>query len=164
MAELDERFLDVNRYGVLRVPLALWLGIAFVGRYWLLLVIVMSSVRRSPETVQLLGHGVSWLMLLLELPVLLLAYAGLSRVPTGGVVPRLIWSKGRLILGSTAILNLAWLAWFLWSSDTWQRWPHLFLASCGLLDFAITYGIYQSAYLRQIFLEFPKPVAQGPSP
>jgi hypothetical protein len=158
MAEIDERFLNVNRYGVLSVPGPLWLAMAFLGRHWLLLIVALAS-RRSPEAVQMAGNSLSWVVLLLEFPVMLLAYAAFSRHPDTGGLIRFIWSKGRFILGMTATLNLVLLGWFLWNSEVWRRWPELFLASCGLLDVVIIYGIYTSGYIKQIFLEFPQPVS-----
>ncbi len=155
MAEMDERFLNVNRFGVLSVPGPLWLAMAFLGRHWILLIITLAS-RRSPEAIQLASTSLSALVLLLELPVLILAYAGFSRHPSAGKVLRFIWHKGRVILGATAVINLGLLAWFLWHADVWRR-PELFLASCGLLDVAIVYGIYKSPFIKQVFMEFPKP-------
>ncbi len=163
MAEIDERFLNVNRFGVLTVPPSLWLAMAFLGRHWVLLIVTLAS-RRSPEAVQLASGGLSGVMLLLQLPVLALAYTGFSRQPNAGAALRFIWSKGLFILGATAAVNLALLGWFLWHSDVWRRWPELFLASCGLLDFAIAYGIFKSPYIKQIFLEFPAPVASENKP
>ena len=159
MAEIDERFLNVNRYGVLSVPAPLWLAMAFLGRHWILLIVTLASARRSPEAVQLAASSLSWFVLLLESPVLLLAFAGFSRMPAAGSWLRFIWANGRLILGFTAVLNLALLGWFLSQSEVWRRWPELFLASCGLLDFVVVYGISKSAYIKQVFLEFPAAAA-----
>lgn len=156
MAEIDERFLNVNRFGVLSIPGPLWIAIAFLGRHWLLLIVTLAS-RRSPEAIQMAGSSLSWVVLLLEFPVLVLSYAAFSRHPATGRLLRFVWSKGRFILASTALLNLGLLGWFLWHADVWRRWPELFLASCGLLDITIIYGIYTSDYIKQVFLEFPKP-------
>ena len=162
MAEMDERFLNVNRYGVLSIPGPLWLAMAFLGRHWLLLIITLAS-RRSPEAIQLASTSLSAVVLLLELPVLILAYAGFSRHPASGAMLRAIWHKGRAILATTAVINLGLLAWFLWHADVWRR-PELFLASCGLLDVTIVYGIYKSAYIKQVFMEFPAPIESGEKP
>jgi hypothetical protein len=162
MAQMDERYLNVNRYGVLEVPGPLWLAMAFLGRHWVLLIITLAS-RRSPDAIQLASGSISALVLLLELPVMVLAYAGFSRHPSTGKLLRFIWHKGRAILGATAVINLGLLSWFMWHSDVWGR-PELLLASCGLLDVAIVYGIYKSAYIKQVFMEFPAPVESGGKP
>lgn len=155
MAEFDERFLDVDRYGVLKVPLPLWLGLLFLSRHWALLVVTLASARRSPEAVALASGGLSWFTLVLEIPSLLLLAAGLSRHPDAGRLWRWIWNRGLWIIGLTTVINVGFLGWRLWNTDYWQRWPELFLASCVLLDFAIFHGARQSAYVRQIFKEFP---------
>jgi len=162
MAEMDERYLNVNRFGVLSIPGPLWLAMAFLGRHWVLLIITLAS-RRSPDAIQMASSNLSALVLLLELPVLVLAYAGFSRYPATGKMLRFIWHNGRAILAATAVINLGLLAWFLWHSDVWGR-PELFLASCGLLDITIVYGIYKSAYIKQVFMEFPAPVEPGGRP
>jgi hypothetical protein len=162
MAEMDERYLNVNRFGVLSIPGPLWLAMAFLGRHWVLLVITLAS-RRSPDAIQLASSSLSAAVLLLEAPVLALAYAGFSRHPSAGAILRFIWRNGRAILAATAVINLGLLAWFLWHADVWRR-PELFLASCGLLDLAIVYGIYKSAYIKQVFMEFPAPAESGGTP
>lgn len=162
MAEMDERYLNVNRFGVLSIPGPLWLAMAFLGRHWVLLIITLAS-RRSPDAIQLASSSLSAAVLLLEAPVLALAYAGFSRHPSAGAILRFIWRHGRVILATTAAVNLGLLGWFLWHADVWRR-PELFLASCGLLDVAIVYGIYKSAYIKQVFMEFPAPVASGETP
>ena len=162
MAEMDERYLNVNRFGVLSVPGPLWLAMAFLGRHWVLLIITLAS-RRSPDAIQLASSSLSAAVLLLEAPVLALAYAGFSRHPSAGAILRFIWRNGSFILAATAVVNLGLLAWFLWHADVWRR-PELFLGSCGLLDLAIVYGIYTSAYIKQVFTEFPAPVESGETP
>jgi hypothetical protein len=162
MAEMDERYLNVNRFGVLSIPGPLWLAMAFLGRHWVLLIITLAS-RRSPDAIQLASSSLSAAVLLLEAPVLALAYAGFSRHPSAGALLRLIWRNGRAILAATAVINLGVLAWFLWHADVWRR-PELLLASCALLDIAIVYGIYKSAYIKQVFMEFPAPVEAGETP
>lgn len=155
MPEFDERLLDVNRYGVLKVPLPLWLGLLFLSRHWVLLVVALASARRSPEAIALASSGLSWVTLVLEIPSLLLLAAGLSRHPDAGKFWRKIWCMGVGIIGMTTATNAVLLGWKLWNTEYWERWPDLFLASCVLLDFAIFYGSHQSAYVRQIFQEFP---------
>jgi len=157
MTEFDERFLDVNRDGVLTIPMPLWIGLGFLSRHWLLLVITLASARRSPEAVALASGAITWLSLVLETPALLLLAAGLSRHPLAGRFWRFVWTKGIWIIGFTVTINAGLLAWWLWHVDYWERWPELFLASCVLLDFAIFLGSFRSAYIRQIFIEFPRP-------
>lgn len=152
---MDDRFLDVDRHGVLKVPFHLWVGLAYLARHWLILVIALASVRRSPETLVLVKDSLSWLTLFFEIPSLLLLVAGLFRHPQAGKFWAFVWRKGVWIIGLTVAANSGFLVWWLWQADYWSRWPELFLASCLLLDFAILFGVYQSTYIRQIFSEFP---------
>ncbi len=158
MAEIDERYLNLSKHGVLNVPMTLWAGMLFLSRHWILLIATLAS-RRSAETIQFAAGGLSWLPLVLELPALLLIFAGFSRHPTAGTFLRQVWRFGRHILCLTAAVNIGWVSLLLWQSDEWRRWPELFLASCALLDIAIILGVYRSDYIKQIFAEFPEPVA-----
>lgn len=156
MTKFDERLLHVNQHGVLEIPGPLWLGLGFLSRHWILLIITLASARRSPEVVALASGGLSWVTLTLSIPSLLLLMAGMSRHPTAGRFWRIVWNQGTRIVGLTAIINAGLLAQWLWHSQYWERWPELFLASCLLMDFAIFFGIRQSSYMQQIFKEFPK--------
>jgi hypothetical protein len=157
MAEFDERYLNVSKHGVLNVPMTLWVGMLFLARHWILLIATLAS-RRSTETIQFAANSLSWLPLMLELPVLILIFAGFSRHPTAGAFLRQVWRFGRHILCLTAAVNIVWVGWLLWQSEVWRRWPELFLASCALLDVAIILGVYRSDYIKAIFAEFPEPL------
>ena len=157
MAEFDERYLNVSKHGVLNVPMTLWVGMLFLARHWILLIATLAS-RRSAETIQFAADSLSWLPLMLELPVLILIFAGFSRHPTAGPFLRQVWRFGQHILCLTAAVNIVWVGWLLWQSEVWRRWPELFLASCALLDVAIILGVYRSYYIKQIFAEFPEPL------
>jgi Protein of unknown function (DUF2919) len=154
----DSAYLDLNDHGVLRVPGPLWLGFAVLARYWLLMLVVTVSARRSQESVLLLGHdGVPWAWLALQLPIVLLMLAGAQRVPTGGRWARVLWRNGRVIVTLTALLNLIWTARLLWLSDDWALWPELLLASFVLIDLAITLAVWRDKFFAQLFSEFPAP-------
>ena len=43
MAQLDERLLDVDSHGCVRVPGALWVGMALLARYFMIAVGVVFS-------------------------------------------------------------------------------------------------------------------------
>jgi Protein of unknown function (DUF2919) len=158
----DSAYLDVNSHGVLRVPGPLWLGFAVLARYWILMLVVAVSARRSRESVLLLGHdGVPWAWLLAQLPIVLLMLAAAQRVPTGGRWARLLWRNGRLIVTLTALLNLGWTAHLLWLSDDWALWPELLLASFCLIDLAIALAVWRDKFFAQLFKEFPAAPSDG---
>jgi hypothetical protein len=154
----DSAFLDVNRHGVLRVPGPLWLGFAVLARYWVLMLVILVSARRSRESVLLLGHdGVPWIWLALQLPIVLLMAAGAQRVPGGGAWARWLWRNGRPIVTLAALLNLGWTGHLLWQSDDWALWPELLLASLCLIDLAIALAVWRDRFFAQLFSEFPAP-------
>ena len=154
----DSAFLDVDRHGVLRVPGVLWLGFAVMARYWILMLVVTVSARRSQESVLLLGAGgIPWAWLAVQLPIVLLMAAGFQRVPTAGRWARVLWRGGRWIIALTALLNLGWTAHLLVQSDVWSLWPELFLASCVLIDVAIAIAVWRDRFFAQLFSEFPSP-------
>jgi hypothetical protein len=152
----DSAFLDVNSHGVLRVPGPLWLGFAVLARYWILMLVVTVSARRSQETLLLLGHdGIPWAWLALQLPIVALMAAGAQRTPTGGAWARWLWRHGRIIVSLTALLNLVWTVRLLWLSDDWALWPELLLSSFVLIDLAIALAMWRDRFFAQLFSEFP---------
>jgi hypothetical protein len=152
----DSAFLDVNSHGVLRVPGPLWIGFAVLARYWILMLVVTVSVRRSRESVLLLGHdGIPWPWLVAQLPIVLLMAAAAQRTPTGGGWARWLWRNGRVIVSLTTLLNLSWTARLLWLSEDWAPWPELLLASFVLIDLAIAIAIWRDRFFAQLFSEFP---------
>ena len=153
---LDERFLDVNAHGVLRVPGPLWAGFAVLARHWVLMLLVAVSARRDPSIVRVLGDsGIPWLMLGMQLPALLVALAGAQRRPEAPMLWRWIWRFGRGLVVVTALANIAWTAHLLMDSDYWLPWPELYLGSCALIDLAVVVGLYSTPLMRQLFREFP---------
>lgn len=162
---LDERFLDVNAHGVLRVPAALWAGFAVLARHWVLVLMVLVSVRRDASVLRVIGEdGVPWMMAGLQLPVVVLALAGSMRRPDAGAVWRWIWRWGPEIVAVTALVNVAWTARMLMRSDYWLPWPELFLGSCALIDVTIAVSLYTTPVMRQLFREFPPRPAKEAQP
>jgi hypothetical protein len=157
----DSAYLDVNSHGVLRVPGPLWLGFAVLARYWILMLVVAVSARRSQESLLLLGHdGVPWAWLVLQLPIVLLMLAAAQRTPAGGRWAQALWHQGRLIVTLTALFNLGWTARLLWRSDDWALWPELLLASFCLIDLAIALALWRDKFFAQLFSEFPAPAPE----
>jgi hypothetical protein len=155
MAFIDDRLLDVDKHGSLRVPSVLWVALAVLCRYWILVVVVFASARRAPEVVRVLGDGFSWYFLLLEIPAILIFLATARRRPEAGALWRWLWRNGRSLIACAVVAHLGTTAWLLWSADVWRRWPELFLASCNLLDLAVLTSVLRDPYYRQLFADFP---------
>lgn len=155
MAFIDDRLLDVDKHGALRAPSILWIALAVLCRYWILVVVVFVSARRAPDVVRVLGEGFSWYFLLLEIPAILVLLAATRRRPGAGALWRWLWRNARVLITCAVVAHLGATAWLLWSADVWRRWPELFLASCNLIDLAILASILRDGYYRQLFADFP---------
>lgn len=146
---MDNRLLDVDRYGTLRVPGVMWLSFAVLTRHWFLcLFMVMSGQAWT-------SGEVPWLPMLAQVPVALLLLVGGRRMPDAGPLPRQIWRLGPKLVTATATLNLCWVGWVLFRSDEWRPRPELMLVCFSALDLAIAWSICTSRYLSQVFTEFP---------
>lgn len=157
---MDERYLHFNRYGVLAVPGALLAIMAYLLRYWLVALLMVALMRRSPEAASWFYHSVSWGLLLLQAPMLLLAYASGARQPRAGRWPRWAWRHGVSIISLTVVLNLIWAVHFLMGQAVWEPWPERAVLIAALIELGIGVGVWRCAYYRQIFKEFPAaPVA-----
>ncbi len=155
MAQLDERLLDVNAHGVLRIPAEIWMALVFLARHWVLTLVVTVIARRSKEAYILFGADFSWVVLAIEVPALLMAVLCLRRLPEASALIRRLWPLARYFGAATAVMHLVYVAWYLWNSSYWLPWPELFLASCALIDLAIITSLFRSPHLKRVFAEFP---------
>ncbi len=156
MAKFDDRFLDVNAHGVLRIPLELWLAGLVLARGWIIALFTMASLLGNQmDVIRILGKDVAWISMLLELPALMVLWMFAHRTPDAGGVVRRLWPHARTLLLVTALGNLAYLLWVLYQSRYWAPWPELFLTSFCLIDLAICWGLYSSEHILQVLREFP---------
>lgn len=153
----QEMAFHVNRHGVLAVPTIFWCAVAFLARYWLLLLFVGIASRRDGGASQQLlsGGGVSWSMLLGQSLTFLILACAWHRQPQAGPWARWAWPRVPAIVALVASFN----AWWIWpvvsQPASWQWGPDLLLASCSLVDAAFVLAVYRSPYYRQMFSEFP---------
>lgn len=152
----DLPYLDVNRYGVLKVPALLWAILLLQTRHWWMLLFIGASLRHAPQTASLLGN-LAWIDLALEAPTLLLLLALAHRVPEAGRLVRGLWQRGREILSVSALLHLGWTAFILTHSPIWSPWPERAMLAAALLDVLILMRLWRSDLIRQVFAEFPAP-------
>lgn len=157
---MDNRLLDLNRYGVLNPPASFYWAVAFLLRHWLLLLVVGASSLTGVGGQWTYG-ALSWQVLAAGLPTLVLVYAWTRRIPTAGGGPRRIWSRGALLLALTAVLNIAWAAWTLSGRPYWQPWPDRMIALLALVDAFIAVGCWRSPLYRALFADFPARPAPG---
>lgn len=155
MAKIDDHLLDVNEFGVLRIPAHLWLALVFQARNWVIGLVAVVSAMLSPDAMRVLSRDFSWHLLALELPALLALWACTRRRPEAGNVVRRIWPWVRHLIVLSVVLHLVYLAWFLAVSPYWLPWPELFLVSCALFDVATALGVARSPVVHQVLTEFP---------
>lgn len=139
---------------VLRVPLPLWIAMAFLVRD--LAVLAVTFVPGSGEAVNLLRDFVQPLFLIADIPALLVLAIALRRKPDSPGWMRRIWGWGRHLLALSAILHLVlWTAHF----GMVHRW-NLFRLDEGVvlslaLDAVILVYLLTSLLLRDLFRDFP---------
>lgn len=154
---MDERLLDVDQYGVLRVPGTFWLGMAVLVRYWALMLIMLVSAQQAGAIFEMMGSKVPWLALAGEAFALAALIAAGSRQPEAGAVWRWIWGRAHVCVALTAACNVAW---FIYAS-TQSNWEltraQLAMAGFALLDVCMAWTFVRSPYFRQLFREFPAP-------
>jgi hypothetical protein len=160
MAIIDERMFDVDRHGLTRLPGPIVLGLVFLCRYLILVVIVFASARRSPDVTRVLGNGFEWWFLALEIPAaaLLLAYG--TRSPGAAQWVRQLWTRGPLLIYGAVLAHLVAAVALLVQSKSWQPWPELFLVSCSLIDCALAWRVWSDPFFKHVFAEFPKDKAE----
>jgi hypothetical protein len=154
--ENDERFLDLNDHGVLRVPGELWLAFVVLTRQWLLVVVGACSLMvGAADAARVAREGLSWWAVGVQAPVMLLMVAGWNRNPDAPHWLAWVWRQGLWLVTASVGLGLVWLGWHLVESNEWLAWPTLFYLSAGLLDVAIGWTVWRSAYFQAVFREFP---------
>jgi hypothetical protein len=157
---MDERLLDVDQYGVLRVPGMFWLGMAVLVRYWALMLVMLMSAQQAGTIFEMMGSKVPWLALAGEVFALVVVVTAGSRQPEAGRVWRWTWRHAHVLLAMTAACNVAW---FIYAS-TQASWeftrPQVAMAGFALLDVCMAWIFLRSTYFRQLFSEFPEPVKQ----
>lgn len=154
---MDERFLDVDQYGVLRVPGMFWLGMAVLVRYWILMLIMLVSAQQAGTIFEMMGSKVPWLALAGEVFALAVVISAGSRQPEAGGVWRRVWRYAHVLVALTAACNVAWFVY----ASTHANWEltraQVAMAGFAMLDLCMAWVFVRSDYFRQLFSEFPEP-------
>lgn len=155
---MDERLLDIDQYGVLRVPGMFWLGMAVLVRYWALMLAMLMSGGQAGAILGVMGGKIPWLALAGEIFAMAAIVAAGNRQPEAGAAWRWLWRRAHVLVVITAACNVAWFAY----SSTQSSWEftrgQLAMAGFALLDVCMAWVFTRSAYFRQLFSEFPVPV------
>lgn len=155
MSNFDERFLDVDNHGVLKISLELWLCMIISIRYWLFVLVGLIYKDLAANIGTDIFDTAFWLVLGCEVCGAFLLYSGFSREPSAGIFTRAAWKRGSLLLTIAATAHLGYMAIRLVQNKYWNIWPELFLTSFGIFDLIVLYVAWQSPHFKQIFNEFP---------
>jgi hypothetical protein len=156
LTNLDDRYLDVNAHGVLRLPFELVLALLFLCRHWVLALLVTVSARRIGDTTLLLGSDFTWQVLAIEVPALFMATLCALRRPEAGYFVRKLWPFSKWFAFLTILGHIGYAILYLANSSYWLPWPELFLVSCALIDISIGMALFKKGHLSEVLAEFPK--------
>lgn len=156
LTNFDDRYLDVDAHGVLRLPVGLWLALVFLCRHWVLALMVTVSARRVGDTTLLLGSDFTWQVLAIEVPALFMVALCAQRRPDAGGFVRSLWPYSRWFALLTIVGHVGYTVWYLAESPYWLPWPELFLGSCALIDVSIALAFFGRGHLAQVLAEFPE--------
>lgn len=152
---MDERFLNVNRYGVLRADALFWSGCMILVRFQMVFLFAFAAARRDPQVMQVFSNGIPWLAMLVEVPALFLLIAAGRRNPDAGRFLRFVWQHARWAVLTTVLGHAIWTAVYFWSFDGDPSRLDLIVLCFAVIDLAILKSFWGSDYYRQLFKEFP---------
>lgn len=150
-----------NRHDVLRVRWPFWLVMLYELRHLLLIFIIgLSHGRGAGDDAGNLASLVDAWFVAADGPALLLLFATGSRVPAGGAAARFVWRHGRALLLAGIALFAGILA--------WRNGPDLAAWSWAergelALNLALALYVWRSAWLRDLFAQFPDPPPPKPA-
>jgi hypothetical protein len=157
---IDERALDVNEHGVLRIPGALWLSLVLQCRHVCFGLMLLFSAQQAKGIWHLLGEQWSFGVLLIEVPALVAFFVTASRRPEAGRVMRALWPWVAHLIAISALAHVAYTSWYLWNSTYWTPWPELAMVGLMALDVLIVMGVVLHPHWRAVWAEFPAAPSQ----
>jgi hypothetical protein len=148
---------DPSRYDEgfnLKVPLTLWLAIAFLLRHLLLLGITFLPT--TGEEITVLRDLIKPEFLAADLIALPIAVVAARRRPTAANWMRRVWPLGRVLLSTSALLYLTLLISSLISSGApLVRTVNEGVLISALINVALLLYLWRSPLVRDLFREFP---------
>ena len=145
-----------NQYDVLRLNWVYWAVTLFLCRHLILLMLIGVSAgrggegQRNPALAALLDP----VFFVSDLPAIILLFVAGARLPNGGSKTRFMWCCGRYLLLSSSGLYIG-----LSISNLGFAFGNFQPVTWGLVALNIFLMIYvmKSAYLRDLFSQFPSP-------
>ena len=148
---------DFNNDGALKVPMLLWLVLAYLSRHLLLLAMGGLSTFMMSRTgngqIDFAGFNSSPMFLLASLPAVTVMVAALLRAPGSIRLIQFIWGHGRKLLIVSALVDLGLLA-----MSCYLHWLVLneWVIVGALLDIYILVYLLRSVRVRDTFSDFPE--------
>jgi hypothetical protein len=138
----------------LKVPVTLWLTLAFLVRHLLLLGITFMPT--TGQEITLLRDVIRPEFLLADLIALPVFVVAMRRRPEAPNWMRMLWPAGRPLLITSAMLYLALLVWRpLASHEPLIRAVNEAVLVSALLSLAVVAYLWRSPLVRDLFREFP---------
>lgn len=160
---------DLNKYNswfydddfCLKPPVLLTAATVYLCRSFLImLLIVAASVRgRTGGGMETFLPGGDHPMSvgLTAIPAMLVLYARMRRIPRAGNVVRWIWKHGRLLLASSAAMEIAASAFLLYTNVGQARDSDMMRMAFLFLDVYILLYVLISKHVKDVFSDFPPP-------
>ncbi len=149
-----------NQYDVLSLNWVYWMITLFLSRHLILLMLIGVSAGRSgagprnPALAALLDP----VFFVSDLPALMLLFVAGARLPKSGKKTQVLWHRGRYLLLSSSVLYLGLLLWQQ-GFDVAGFQPVTWVLVA--LNLTLIVYVMKSAYLRDLFSQFPKPDAES---
>ena len=147
-----------NQYDVLSLNWVYWMITLFLSRHLILLMLIGVSAGRSgagprnPALAALLDP----VFFVSDLPALMLLFIAGARLPKSGKRTRVLWHQGRYLLLSSSVLYLGLVLWQQ-GLDVAGFQPVTWVLAA--LNLTLMAYVMKSAYLRDLFSQFPDPDA-----
>lgn len=152
---MDERLLNVNRYGVLQPTGSFWLACLILIRFQLFVLFALVAARKLASVMHVFDSGVPWFAMAAELPAMLLILVAGRRQPDAGNIFRFLWRNGKWLILITVLGHLLWAAFYFVGYDGFFDKADLIVLCFVVLDLALLSSFLTSDYYRQLFSEFP---------
>ncbi len=145
---------DYNQHNVLKVPSYLPLILAYLLRYPVLYIVPYVPAMNDAEFLKAFAaQQFNWSLLPSVIPILLVVYALVRRIPEGGRIARLVWARGRELLLFAVTVNI--LSVLLYTALDLKGLNDL-LVVFTYLDVLLLVFFLRSKRLRDLFSEFPE--------
>lgn len=156
---------DLDDHGCLKVSLSLWLVMVYLSRHAVLLLLGAASSFTSFTYGQ---RGSSYAgvysdpwFLLASAPALLVLAAAIRRTPSAPAFLRAAWRHGRILLLTAVVLDLGILGLLVGAAGRPMDPLH---GAQVLADLVSLMLLLSSHRLRDIFADFPQPIAGSDAP